>query len=82
MPEATLKAFGDHGELADVISPEQSDVETVMQQFREAGIDVDALGVELQTEGAKSLVKYWDELMDVITSKSTELARVGSTASR
>jgi transaldolase len=41
------------------------------------GIDVDALGTDLQNEGAKAFVKSWTELMDIITAKGAELARVG-----
>ena len=77
MPEATLIAFEDHGEVDRAMSQEQPDVEDVLRQFSEAGIDIDALGLELQNEGAKSFVKSWNELMDVISSKGAELARLG-----
>ena len=59
------------------MSPDQPDVEDVLRQFSEAGIDIDALGRELQNDGAKSFVKSWIELMDVISAKGAELARVG-----
>ena len=42
-----------------------------------AGIDIDALGRELQNDGAKKFVKSGIELMDVISAKGAELARVG-----
>ena len=77
MPEATLIAFGDHGEVDRAMSPDQPDVEDVLRRFSEAGIDIDALGLELQNDGAKSFVKSWIELMDVISAKGAELARVG-----
>ena len=57
--------------------PEQPDVEDVIREFAERGIDVDALGAELQNDGAKSFVRSWNELMGVITAKGAELARVG-----
>jgi len=38
-----------------------------------AGIDIDALAARLQDEGAKSFVNSWNELMDVIASKSATL---------
>ena len=76
MPEATLKAFGDHGVVKDAMSSSQSSVERVVQQFSQAGIDVDALGLELQNQGAKSFVKSWAELMDVIAAKGAELLQV------
>ena len=77
MPEATLIAFGDHGEVDRAMSPDQPDVEDVLRRFSEAGIDIDALGLKLQNDGAKSFVKSWIELMDVISAKGAELARVG-----
>jgi transaldolase len=77
MPDATLLAFADHGEVGDGMSSEQSSAEDVIRQFSESGIDVDALGTDLQNEGAKAFVKSWTELMDIITAKGAELARVG-----
>jgi transaldolase len=73
MPEATLKALADHGELGAILSADGGDCEVVLSQFAKTGIDVDALAAQLQDEGAKSFVKSWDELMAVITSKSAAL---------
>jgi transaldolase len=47
----------------------------VLEQFARAGIDIDALAAQLQEEGAKSFVKSWHELMEVIASKSAALAK-------
>jgi transaldolase len=49
------------------------DCEELLAQFAQQGIDVDALAAQLQADGAKSFVKSWNELMAVITSKSTLL---------
>jgi len=73
MPEATLKAFADHGELGPIMSADGGDCEKVLGQFAKAGIDVDSLADQLQKEGAKSFVKSWNELMTVIASKSDAL---------
>jgi len=73
MPEATLKAFADHGELGPIMSADGGDCEKVLGQFAKAGIDVDSLADQLQKEGAKSFVKSWNELMTVISSKSDAL---------
>ena len=73
MPEGTLKAFADHGEVGAVMPADGGDCEQVLQEFAKAGIDIDALGQQLQTEGAQSFVKSWNELMDVIESKSAVL---------
>jgi transaldolase len=75
MPEATLKAFGDHGELGDVMATNGGDCEAVLAEFKKAGVDVDALGAQLQEEGAKSFVDSWHELLKVIESKSAVVAQ-------
>src|SRR5215472_740647 len=73
MPEATLKALADHGDLGHILPADGGDCEEVLAQFAKAGIDVDALAAQLQDEGAKSFVKSWNDLMAVITSKSAAL---------
>jgi transaldolase len=79
MPENTLKALADHGELSTILPADGGDCEQVLAQFSKAGVDVDALAAQLQDEGAKSFVKSWDELMAVITSKSAELKQAMAT---
>jgi transaldolase len=75
MPEGTLKALADHGEIGPTLPADGGDCEDVLVQFAEAGIDLDALAAQLQDEGAKSFVKSWNELMAVIASKSAALAK-------
>lgn len=70
MPEATLKALADHGEIGAILPADGGDCEKVLAQFGKAGIDVDALAAQLQDEGAKSFIQSWNELMAVITGKS------------
>jgi transaldolase len=74
MPEGTLKALADHGELDAILPADGGDCEEVLAQFGKAGIDVEALAAQLQDEGARSFVKSWNELMAVIISKSAALA--------
>jgi transaldolase len=75
MPEGTLKALADHGELGTILPIDGGDCEEVLAQFAKAGVDVDALAAQLQDEGAKSFVKSWNELMEVIVSKSNALKK-------
>jgi transaldolase len=77
MPEGTLKALADHGDLSEIMSADGGDCETVLEQFAAAGIDIDQLGAKLQDEGAKSFVSSWNDLMEVIASKSASLATLG-----
>jgi transaldolase len=53
VPEGTLKALADHGELGTVMSGDGGDCEEVLTQFAKAGVDVDTLAVQLQDEGAQ-----------------------------
>jgi transaldolase len=73
MPEATLNAFADHGQIGGRTAMDGDDCEAVLMRFAKAGIDVDALATQLQDEGADSFVKSWNELLGVISSKTAAL---------
>jgi len=73
MPEGTLKALAAHTELGELLPADGGNCEEVIAQFTKAGIDVDALAVQLQDEGAESFVKSWNDLMEVISSKNAAL---------
>jgi len=78
IPEATLKAFADHGEVGDILSAGGGDSEAVLARFGEAGVDLAALATQLQTEGTASFVKSWNDLISCIQSKSAAVGeRVG-----
>jgi transaldolase len=73
MPEATLKAFADHGKVGSSMSIDGGDAESVLAEFARIGVNVDTLAAQLQDEGAKAFVKSWNELLGVISSKSATL---------
>lgn len=73
MPEATLKALATHTELGELLPTDGGNSEEILGEFAKAGIDIDALGAQLQSEGAESFVKSWNDLMAVISSKSASL---------
>jgi len=75
MPEGTLKALADHGDLSEIMSADGGDCEAILGQFAAAGIDIDDLAEKLQDDGAKSFVNSWTELMGVIASKSAKLTK-------
>ena len=75
MPEGTLKALSDHGEIGPIMAADGGDSQTVLEQFAQAGVDVKKLAARLQDEGAKSFVKSWNELMEVIASKGEALKK-------
>jgi transaldolase len=73
MPEETLLAFGEHGQAAGVIPRDGADCEQVLAEFGKVGIDVAKLAADLQTEGAKSFVDSWKDLLSSIETKSKAL---------
>jgi len=75
MPEGTLKALADHGQLGSILAADGGDCEEVLAQFAKSGIDVDALATQLQDEGAKAFVRSWQELMTVIDSRASALKK-------
>jgi transaldolase len=75
MPDGTLKAFADHGEVGETLRPDGGECEKVLAAFAKAGIDVDALAARLQKEGAASFVKSWNDLMACIESKSAAMRK-------
>jgi transaldolase len=75
MPEKTLNAFADHGEIDTALTTDDGPAEVILRQFAESGIDVVALAAQLQDDGAKSFVKSWKDLIDVISSKVGELKK-------
>lgn len=78
MPDGTLKALADHGEVGAMLAPDGGDAEQVLAEFAKAGVDVNALAAQLQQEGAASFVKSWNELLGVIESRSKALAHAGA----
>jgi transaldolase len=77
MPENTLLAFADHGQVGDPLPADGGDAEQVLAEFEAAGVDVAELAARLQREGAEAFDKSWDELMKSIEAKSRELAATG-----
>jgi transaldolase len=74
MPENTLKALADHGDVPTLMRADGGNCEQVLERFAEAGFDIHALAQKLQKEGAESFVSSWNDLMGVISSKSAALS--------
>jgi transaldolase len=78
MPEQTLKAFADHGEVARTLDRDPAEAEATLQAGAEAGIDLRKVTDELEREGVKSFCDSYAELSERIASK---LSVVGAAAS-
>jgi transaldolase len=74
MPEPTLHAFADHGEVGELVPPDGGDAEELLAEFERAGIDVDALAARLQEEGKAAFTKSWNEMLESIESKRRVVA--------
>jgi transaldolase len=80
IPDDTLRAFADHGRVAQTMPADGGDAEEVLARFAQAGVDVAALGGRLQREGAQSFDDSWNKLMRRLASKSDAVTPpVGST---
>ncbi len=69
MPEPTLHAFADHGEVGEPLPADGGDAEEILAAFGDAGIDVEALAARLQEEGKQAFVDSWNELLKTIESQ-------------
>ena len=73
MPDKTLHALAEHGDIKGAMPIDGGDAEGVLSEFVGAGIDLDALASRLQREGAEAFVKSWQQLMRHIADKSADL---------
>ncbi len=74
MPNETLEAFYDHGEVGEALPADGGDADEVLKEFANSGVDTGALAAQLQQEGAKSFVNAWDDLVDRIKAQSAAVA--------
>jgi len=75
MPEKTLKALAAEGKPGAALAQDGAAADAMLARFAKAGIDIDALAVRLQEEGAQAFVKSWQQLMARIAEKRGTLAR-------
>lgn len=69
MPEATLTALADHGQLGPLMEPDGGDAVETLTDFAAAGVDCQALATQLQVEGAETFDRSWRSLLASIGSK-------------
>jgi len=74
MPDKTLLAFADHGEVGEPLPADGGNADEALAEFREHGIEEGELATRLQEEGAEAFVKSWRELLDSIASEAQRLA--------
>jgi transaldolase len=71
IPDHTLAAFFDHGEVGDPLPADGGDADAMLARFTEVGVDLDDVAAQLQSNGAKKFVAAWHELMDRIEAQTS-----------
>jgi transaldolase len=77
MPEQTLRAFADHGQVTRLLDADPAATEQTLQQAAQAGIDLAAVTAELEREGVESFCDSYRQLLACIESKLTVIAGSG-----
>jgi len=73
MPEETIRAFQDHGEVALTIEQDLDEARRVFEQVEAAGVSVDDVTHTLEVEGVQKFTDSFEELLDGIRAKRGEL---------
>ena len=69
MPEATLRAFADHGNVSRTGSADPGAAEEILRRAEEAGIDLAAITAQLEREGVRSFCDSYQDLLSCIETK-------------
>ena len=69
MPEQTLRAFADHGDVAAALDSDVTAAERTLEEAAGAGVDLDAITSALEREGVASFCDSYRELLECIEGK-------------
>lgn len=69
IPEKTLQAFANHGEVGTALPVDGGYAEAVLEEFRREGVDDEALAARLQRDGADAFATSWRALLSRIEQK-------------
>jgi transaldolase len=69
MPEATLRAFADHGRVGATLGLDTSLADETLERAAGAGIDLAGVTAELEREGVRSFCDSYRDLLDCIETK-------------
>ena len=75
MPQATLRAFADHGRVARTLDGDPSEAERTLAQAAAAGVDLARITAELEDEGVQAFCASYRQLLDCIQSKLPRIGR-------
>ena len=74
MPEETIKAFQDHGQVEKTLEEKLDEARQVFDDLRDAGIDYDDVTDTLEREGVQKFIDSFVELKQGIAEKRSVLA--------
>jgi transaldolase len=74
MPEETIRAFQDHGNVGDTLEQGVDEARALLDDLAKAGIDYDDVVLTLEQEGVQKFAESFEELLDGVRSKRGELA--------
>jgi transaldolase len=74
MPEKTLRAFADHGEVNPSLAADPAGAQDTLAEAATAGIDLASVTYELEREGIESFCDSYHQLLDCVDSKRGALA--------
>lgn len=75
MPESTLLAFADHGEVpGDQVSGQAAEAQHIFDELAAVGIDLDDVFVVLEREGAEKFDASWSQLADTVADQLAKAA--------
>ncbi|MFI9271675.1 transaldolase [Kitasatospora sp. NPDC052896] len=75
MPEATLDATGDHGEVTgDTVTGGYAEAKALLDALAAAGVDYDDVVQVLEDEGVSKFEVSWQELLDTVTASLASFA--------
>jgi transaldolase len=74
MPEETIRAFQDHGVVADTLEQAIDAARKLLEELAEAGVDYDDVVLTLEEEGVQKFADSFEELLDGVRAKRGELA--------
>ncbi|TPW10732.1 MAG: tal [Acidimicrobiaceae bacterium] len=73
LPDATIEAFADHGTLARRVDADVDQAEATWNGLTDVGVDLADVAAKLEREGVSSFQKSFDELLDALSAKASEL---------
>jgi len=74
MPEATIRAFQDHGEVAPRLESDLSEAQYLFNELYAAGVDYEDVVARLERQGIETFVASFDQLLEHLAEKRHTLA--------